>query len=157
MAGTLDLRRYEPSDADRVWTIHEEALRASSIEFVEGAPADEDIRTIEERYLGAGGEFLVGEADGTVVAMGGFRPRDDAVEVRRMRVHPDYQRRGYAAALLDRLEALARERGADRAVLNTHEDLAAARRLYESKGYREVRREPQPAADHERIYYRKDL
>jgi len=98
MEGELAVGRYEPGDADRVWTVHERALRASSLTFVEDAAADEDIAAISERYLDAGGEFLVGLVDGEIVATGGFRPRgSEAVEIRRMRVHPDHQRRGYGA------------------------------------------------------------
>lgn len=60
VAEALTLRRYEPADADRVWAVHERALRASPLPFVEDAPADEDLTEITDRYLEAGGEFLVG-------------------------------------------------------------------------------------------------
>jgi endonuclease-3 len=136
----FSLRRYDPGDAESVRRVHERALRASAIEFVEDAPADADLRRIEEAYLPEG-EFLVGTVDGQVVATGGFSPRSDdrrTADLRRMRVHPDHQRRGYGAALLAALERQARDRGFEGAWLETNADLGAARRLYESMGYRQT-------------------
>lgn len=157
MTSELAIRRYEPRDADAVWTVHEAALRASALEFVEDAAADEDVENVEAAYLDDG-EFLVGVRDGDVVAVGGFRPVEtDAVEVRRMRVHPDHQREGHGERMLAELEARARDRGFDRVVLYTHERLRAARRLYESHGYEETRRERPPDAEYERIHYEKSL
>jgi endonuclease-3 len=131
------IRRYAPDDAGAVWRVHERALRASGIEFVEDAPGDADLRRVEESYRE--GAFLVGTADGDAVATGGFRPRPDdprTAEIRRMRVDPDHRRRGVAAAMLAALERRAHERGFERAWLETNADLTAARGLYESMGYR---------------------
>lgn len=154
----LAIRRYEPADAERVWTVHERALRASPLTFVEDAAADADIAAISERYLDAGGEFLVGEADGEIVAIGGFRPRgEESVEIRRMRVHPDHQRRGYGARMLAALEARARDRGFERAVLETNERLTAARNLYEGRGYEEIDGGTDASSGDEFVRYRKEL
>ena len=156
----LTLRRYRPADADRVWAVHEAALRASPLEFVEDAPADADLREIEATYLDAGGEFLVGVVVGRVVAVGGFRPADgddDAVEIRRMRVHPDHQREGYGGRVLSALETRARDRGFDAAVLETNERLAAAQRLYERRGYEVVGRDTRPVTGDEFVSFRKEL
>lgn len=140
MPDAFTIRRYKPADADDVWTVHERALRASPLEFREDAP-DTDLREIADRCLDAGGEFLVGERDGELVATGGFQPgEDDAAELRRMRVHPDHQRRGYGRRLLEALEARARAHGFERIVLDTNEHLRAARALYEAHGYNETRR-----------------
>lgn len=152
------VRRYEPSDAERVWTIHELALRASPLEFVEDAPADEDITEISDRYLDVGGEFLVGLTDDDVVATGGFQPQgDDKAELRRLRVHPEYQGHGYGDRLVAELERRAAEQGIGRLVLSTNERLRSARRLYEKRGYEETHREPHPPTGDEMIYYRKDI
>lgn len=66
---TLALRRFESGDADRLWTVHEQALRDSGIEFIEDK-ADEDFTKIPERFLEPGGEFLVGVVTDEVVVMG---------------------------------------------------------------------------------------
>lgn len=153
------IREYEPDDAAAVWAVHERALRASPLTFVEGAPADDDLRAVEERYLDPNGAaFLVGTVDGAVVATGGYRRADDAtVEIRRMRVDPDHRRNGHARRVLDRLEARAAAEGFDRAVLETHEVLTAARALYESAGYEETGRRPRPAGDAALVRYAKRL
>lgn len=158
MTADVSVRRFRPDDADRVWAVHEAALRASPLEFVADAPADADLREIERRYLDAGGEFLVGVVDGGVVATGGFqRAGDDAVEIRRMRVHPDHQREGVGSRMLEALESRARDRGFGAATLETNERLAAARALYERHGYAEVGREPHPVTDDEVVSFRKEL
>lgn len=154
----LTLRRYDPADAERVWTVHELALRASPLAFVEDAPADEDLTAISDRYLDVGGEFLVGIADADIVAIGGFQPRgDDEAELRRIRVHPEYRRRGYGERIVAALERRASKRGIERIVLTTNERLTAAQTLYEKRGYEKVRREPQSTAGDRMVEYRKDI
>jgi ribosomal protein S18 acetylase RimI-like enzyme len=181
MPDELTIRRYEPADAEVVWEIHERALRASPITFVENVPGDDDLRAISDEYLDAGGEFLVGVTDGEVVAIGGYQPTEDggadgeatavdtddgaddeaenkeAAEIRRMRVHPDHQRRGYGEELLTRLETLADERGFDRIVLETNENLRAARTLYETHGYEQYEAESHPVTGEDIVRYRKEL
>ena len=162
MPDELSIRRYEPADAEAVWEIHELALRASPITFAENVPGDEDLRAIPEEYLDAGGEFLVGTVGGEVVAIGGYQPTgkeagDETAEIRRMRVHPDHQRRGYGETLLTRLESLADERGFDRIVLETNENLRAARALYETHGYEQYEAESHPVTGEDIVRYRKEL
>jgi GNAT superfamily N-acetyltransferase len=152
--GTLTLRRYEPADADDVWALHERALRASNLEFLEDAPAGTDLAEIAGRYLGTGGEFLVGLVDGDVVAMGGFQLENGTVKIRRMRVHPDHQRRGYGTRLLAELERRASEAGV---ALETNVRLTAARRLYESQGDTQTGRETRRSTGDEFVRYSKPL
>jgi len=161
-APSLTLRRYEESDSEQVWTVHERALRASPLEFIEDAP-DDDLADITGHYLDSGGEFLVGLADGDIVATGGFQPEEDGetdeydtAEILRMRVHPDYQRRGYGEQVLEELERRAGERGFDTLVLYTNEKLTAARNLYEKHDYEETYRET-IQTDDTFIHYRKRL
>lgn len=143
MPSIPSIRRFNPDDADVVWDVHEAALRASPLAFVGEASVDEDVRAIEAHYLDAGGEFLVGEVEGSdgeavdseIVAIGGYLPIDDRrVEIKRMRVDPEYQRRGFASAVLDALETVARDDGYDVAELETVEPLQAAQVFYEDAG-----------------------
>jgi ribosomal protein S18 acetylase RimI-like enzyme len=162
MGEEFDIRRYEPPDAERVWTVHELALESHGWEFLEEAPSDEDISEnflgIGPNYLDAGGEFLVGCRDNTIIAIGGFQPKDDStVEIRRMAVHPAHQRQGYGERLLVELEDRAEKREFTRLVLETFERLTAARALYEKHGYEETHREPHAETGDARIYYRKQL
>ena len=66
----LDIRTYEPRDADAVWSLHERALREAGAFDPELTHLDADLKRIESAYLGAGGTFLVGERGGAILAMG---------------------------------------------------------------------------------------
>ncbi len=158
MPDTLSVRRYEPADADAVWRVHERALRASPVAFVEDAPADEPLRDVADHYLDGDGEFLVGTVEGDVVAVGGLRVREDGLaEVENLRVDPDHQGRGYGARVLAELEERARSAGARRIDLHTNADLTAARGLYETRGYEETGRGTHATSGFTFVHYRKRL
>ncbi|MBX0297191.1 GNAT family N-acetyltransferase [Haloarcula nitratireducens] len=173
-------RRYDPRDADAVWTLHEWAMRETGTDPAE-IPGTEDLRDVEGRYLDVGGEFLVGVAggdatsrstgreppathDGRVVAIGGLLPseagHDDertvagAAELHRMRVAPTHQRRGYGRALLARLEARAAELGYDRLLATTARSQPAAVAFYRDAGYDEVGRSKE--AGYELVHFERD-
>lgn len=97
---------------------------------------------IEAAYLEDGGEFLVGTLDGRIVAMGALRKTSaDRAEVKRMRVHPDFQRRGFGQTILDALETKAREMGYKTLHLDTSTLQTAAQQFYAKNGYAETGRE----------------
>ncbi|RJT07420.1 GNAT family N-acetyltransferase [Halococcus sp. IIIV-5B] len=152
------IRRYDPSDANRVWDIHKRAIQASPLEFVSNPQFDEDLRNVTEFYLDTGGEFLVGCLDGRVIATGGIEPIDSrAVELQRLRVLPEHQQNGYGTSLLHRLEQSASAQGFERIQLHTDDVLTVAQQIYESRGYEETKREPHPTIDGQVIYYRKSI
>jgi len=165
----LPIRRYRSADEDRVLELHEEALRDVDA-YVEGV-SDPDLEDIEGEYLGSGGEFLVGRLRGRIVAMGAFRPVAErtasafdslarpAAEVKRMRVDPDHQRRGFGGAVYDELEARARKGGYRELVLDTRPHQTGARRFFEAKGFKEERRVTVEAFEEpfDLLYYRKPL
>ena len=74
MANELQLRRYEPRDADPVWTLHEWALRDAGTD-PEDVPGVEDLRRVEATYLDAGGDFLVGVLPDAAFAIEGNREK----------------------------------------------------------------------------------
>jgi GNAT superfamily N-acetyltransferase len=136
----LHIRRYEPGDERAVRRLHNEALNEVGAHLGTG-PWDDDLDDIEGVYLESGGEFLVGELEGEVVAMGAIkRVSPDAAEVKRMRVRPDLQGRGYGQAMLDSLHRNAAGLGYTTLHLDTTVQQRAARRLYLKNGYREVGR-----------------
>ncbi|QPV61809.1 GNAT family N-acetyltransferase [Halosimplex litoreum] len=133
------LRRYEPRDRDVVWDLHRTALRAAGSN-PEDVPDNDDIRDIEANYLDPGGEFLVVESDGEVVAIGGLAVEDegipdDAGELLRIAVDPDHQRTGHGDRVVAGLEDAARERGLDRVFLWTAQRQRSAVRFYRARGY----------------------
>lgn len=151
----LDLRRFEDDDAGAVRELHDLALSAAGAHLGSG-PWDEDLNSIRASYLDDGGEFLVGRLDGRLIAMGALRHVTDAVaELKRMRVHPAFQRRGFGRMLLTRLEHRARELGFRKLRLDATVRQTAAQRLYESAGYREVGRGQLAGVDV--VYFEKAL
>jgi ribosomal protein S18 acetylase RimI-like enzyme len=176
------IRRYEPADVNDVWQVHDRAFRRSDLEFY--PELNRHLRHVETRFLDPGGEFLVavvdvppadptgyGPSDERVVGIGGFLPStcetasirptspvegdDRTVEVRSLRVAPAFQRRGVGRALMEELHERARDRGYDRAVLDTGEEMAPAQSLYESLGYERVGTES--IAGFELVYYETGL
>jgi GNAT superfamily N-acetyltransferase len=90
-------------------------------------------------FVPPAGGFLVGYLDGVAVAMGGVRRYEPGVvEIKRMYVVPEVRGQGLSRVMLAALEDLARERGADRVVLETGLKQPEAMRLYESSGYERI-------------------
>jgi GNAT superfamily N-acetyltransferase len=136
----LHIRRYEASDKRVVRRLHDDALNEVGAHLGSGQ-WDEDLNEIEDVYLGSGGEFLVGVLEGEVVGMGALkRLSPDAAEIKRMRVRPGLQGRGYGQAILDVLHRRAAELGYSTLHLDTTVQQRVARGLYLKNGYREVGR-----------------
>ena len=169
MTASLNLRRYRSGDDDRIRELHEEALRETG-GFVEEA-SEPDLDEIKRVYLDQGGEFLVGEIDDRIIAMGAFRPAegyitefltdlsDETAEIKRMRVDPAHQRQGHGQSIYDELEQRARERGFGDLVLDTTPQQVGARRFYEKNLFEDVQKERVQPGDEvfELIFYRKSL
>jgi GNAT superfamily N-acetyltransferase len=136
----LHIRRYEPSDKRAVRRLHDDALNEVGAHLGPGT-WDDDLDDIEGVYLESGGEFLVGILEREVVAIGALkRVSSNAAEVKRMRVRPGLQGRGYGQAILDALHRSAAGLGYTTLHLDTTVQQRVARRLYLKNGYREVGR-----------------
>ena len=137
----LTLRRYTCADQEAVEHLHVFALQQAGAYLGRGR-WDDDIYAIEEVYLKNQGAFLIGECEGLVVAMGALkRTSPERAEIKRMRVHPEYQGRGYGQLILDELEAHARALGYRTLHLDTSILQLPAQRLYEKNGFLEVGRD----------------
>ena len=89
------------------------------------------MHNIPEAYLTPGGEFIVGELDGRIVALAAFRRESDGrALVHRVGVHPALQRRGVGRALMAELEDRARRAEIAFFHLDTSIDQVAAQTLY---------------------------
>ncbi|MGO9754583.1 MAG: GNAT family N-acetyltransferase [Solirubrobacteraceae bacterium] len=153
--GRLELRRYRDDDVRAVRELHDLALTAAGVHLGRG-PWDEDLDDISGTYLDTGGDFLLGSVDGRLAAIGALLhvSQTDA-EIKRMRVHPRFQRRGFARAVLAQLEAYAREHEYRRLRLSTTLLQITAQRLFAREGYHEVGRGQ--VAGVPMIYYAKRL
>jgi GNAT superfamily N-acetyltransferase len=149
------LRRYTPADREAVAYLHVYAIQQTGAYLGRG-PWDDDVYAIEEAYLKKQGEFLIGECDGLFLAMGALkRTSPERAEIKRMRVHPDYQGRGYGQLILDELEARASALGYQILHLDTSILQIPAQKLYEKNGFHEVGRDMYQ--DLEVILYEKQL
>ncbi len=143
---SLSIRRFRPADRDAVDETVEAALRSADAYF-EDVPELEDDDILAE-YVDPGGEFLVGEDDGAILATGAFRPPkgvvsefvdpEGAAELKRMHVHPDHHREGIGQTMYDELEARAREHEYERFVLSTTGRQEPAHAFYEANGFERV-------------------
>ena len=107
------IRRYTPADQEAVAHLHVSVLQQTGAYLGRG-PWDDDVYHIEDVYLKNQGEFLLGEYEGRLVAMGALkRTSPERAEIKRMRVSPAYQGRGYGQSILEELEARARARLSD--------------------------------------------
>ena len=132
------LRRYQPSDMEAVEYLHVYAIQQTGAYLGRGS-WDDDVYAIEEQYLNNQGEFLIGEWDGTFVAMGALRRTSpERAEIKRMRIHPDYQGRGFGQLILTELIARARALGYKTLHLDTSILQVPAQKLYEKNGFRKV-------------------
>jgi len=134
----LTIRQYSTVDHDHVWRVHLLVISEAGVE-----PTHQhyhDIFHIEEQYLQSGGDFLVGTGvRGQVIAMGGVKRLDDErAEIKRLRIHPEHQRKGYGRLMLDRLEERAKELGFRRITLDALHNQHGAHALFKSNGYEEL-------------------
>jgi putative acetyltransferase len=92
--------------------------------------------TVEEMADDDTTVFIARDDDGRAVACGALRRHDEGVgEVKRMYTVPPKQGRGIGGQILARIEALAREEGFTRLVLETGHVHDAAYRVYERSGF----------------------
>jgi len=133
----VNIRQYRPSDYGTVLTLHYAGVAQidpGQLTFPRGY--DDDLDDIAGVYLGGGGDFLVAEVDGDIVAIGALRPKTDSCgEIKRMRTRRDLQGRGCGRAILERLVARARELGYTELFLDTVASNDRARRFYEQAGF----------------------
>jgi GNAT superfamily N-acetyltransferase len=95
-----------------------------------GAALVVDPEEMVSTFVAADGEQFVGHA--------ALRPFENALEVKRVFVAPEYRGRGISKALMAEAEEIARERGVRDLVLQTGDLQAEAIALYEGIGYRRI-------------------
>jgi ribosomal protein S18 acetylase RimI-like enzyme len=104
---------------------------------------DEELETLPGVYAPPGGLMLLALVDGAVAGSGAFRPLPDAdypnaCEMKRLFVRPAFRRFGLGRLLAQALMDRATEAGYSSMLLDTLDDMEAARGLYESLGFVEV-------------------
>jgi GNAT superfamily N-acetyltransferase len=143
----MDVRRYIASDHEAVLSLHRAGLQQMGADRGPG-PWDADLDDIENSYLRAGGEFLVADLHGELVAMGGLLPTGEhVVDLKRLRVRPDMQGLGVGEHLARSLLDRARELGVGRVTADTTTRQLPAQRLFAKLGFTEIGRVHQADMD----------
>lgn len=97
-----------------------------------------DIDDINLAYMSTpGSHFWVAECEGRIVGMIGIQQLDAGVgEIRRLRVHPDFRRRGIGSSLLQRALEFCRDQGLLKVTLDTYIEREPALKLFEKFNFR---------------------
>ncbi len=155
------IRRYESSDNTRVKELYKLGSIHSEIGYRSG-PWEADFDDIEGHFFN-GGEFLVGLIEDEIVAIGGYRKMPNNIgQIRRMRVHPDHRRKGYAQQIIQKLEEAAKQNKISELQLKTSTQQKMAQHFYEKNGYVKMEKEKEYYTEgggnsFEVVWYRKEL
>lgn len=114
-------------------------------EYQHGLGVDLCFQDFEAELAGLPGKYdepegclLVGFIDGFPAAVGGLRPLEGAVEIKRMYIRQQFRGQGLGRMLMQRLLDEASLRGHRRVVLDTLGRLTPAVALYRSFGFQEI-------------------
>jgi ribosomal protein S18 acetylase RimI-like enzyme len=134
---SLLIRRYQPQDNKVVKELHYAGVAQidPNANRHDNHFIDSDLDDIEGVYLNHG-DFIVGLQDGEIVAMGAFKKvSSECAEIKRIRIRPDCQRKGYGETIMLKLMELAAEKGYSEVCLDTLTTNIRAQRLFEKCGF----------------------
>ena len=148
------IRRYQAQDIEEVKRLHYSGLAQFGAEA--DPYHDNDLDDIEGIYINNHGDFLVGIVDDKIVAMGALKKvSSNQGEIKRVRVHRDYQKQGYGQKMLSFLIETAVGLGYTELRLDTIAGNTAAERLFTRLGFQETRRGQ--VGKYDLIFYKKTL
>ncbi|WP_328993945.1 GNAT family N-acetyltransferase [Kribbella sp. NBC_01245] len=164
MGFMVTIRGHRRSDLPQVWTLatmpHIGATADPSAPLPLPAAAEPPTAfpVLADPDALPGGDLLVGEIDGHIVAMGGLWDHGQGrAEIVFVRVHPATRRRGIGRRLMTALEERALALGYDEVVLNTATNQPEAVAFYRALGYKGVRTETRPEWHWTLIHFEKPL
>ena len=133
----MRLIRYHHEYQEPMLALHRSAIEGFTLGISQQRD-EADLKDIEEVYLRAGGEFLLGFVGEKLMAMGGFkRLTESLAELRRMRIARDLQGHGHGTVLLQELEQRAFRAGIRTLCLSAARRRPLTLRFYRKHGYQE--------------------
>lgn len=104
---------------------------------------DEELATLPGLYAAPRGTLLLAWVDGELAGCCALRPLDDvdvpnAAEMKRLYVRPAFRRFGLGRLLAEAILDAGRQMGYSSVLLDTLDDMEAARALYEELGFVEI-------------------
>lgn len=104
---------------------------------------EQELATLPGEYAAPRGALLMARVDGQVAGCCALRPLDavdypNACEMKRLYVRPAFRRLGLGRQLAETIMDLARVNAYDHVLLDTLDEMEAARSLYEELGFVEV-------------------
>lgn len=104
---------------------------------------EHELATLPGEYAMSRGALLLARVDGHVAGCCALRPLDssdypNACEMKRLYVRPAFRRLGLGRQLTEAIMDAARGHGYDHILLDTLDDMEAARTLYEELGFAEI-------------------
>ncbi|HEY1397827.1 GNAT family N-acetyltransferase [Roseateles sp.] len=142
---TPEIRLICP-DSPPLW----EEARVIMREYAQSLDIDLDFQNFDQELASLPGEYdepqgalLLALVDGQIAGCGGFRPMTDsdyanACEMKRLFIRPAFRRFGLGRTMAQALIDRATTAGYSSMLLDTLDDMEAARDLYESLGFEEI-------------------
>lgn len=137
----LKIRQYEAKDNAAAKELNYAGLEQMmpEVNWKGIGVADADYDDIENIYINHRGDFLVGSLDGEIVVTGAVKYLDNTTaEIKRIRVRPEYQRKGYGETMTLRLIKRAAELGYKRIRIDTLVTNTRAQALFRKIGFKEA-------------------
>lgn len=142
-AGAVQLEVADPVSPSAIYCLNRYYAELAK-RFEDGYDPTRGIGASAEELTPPRGYFVIARLNGQAIGCGVIKCHPDFGEIKRMWVDPNARGLGVGRRILERLEAIARERGLPLLRLETNRTLNEAQSLYRSTGFEEV-----PAFNHE--------
>jgi putative acetyltransferase len=134
----VEIRRAQPAELGTVRELIEEYVRLLGVDL-EFQDLESELADLATAYGPPGGVILVALVDGAIVGCVALRPLEEGCcEMKRLFVRPAFRRFGMGRVIAQALLDEAQQIGYSEVLLDTLDDMEAARGLYASLGFEEI-------------------